>query len=221
MYHMTMQIYLNTPLTNAFECLAQEIIKSLEIRNMEGYYCKSSKDCVDKILSMIPENSSISWGGSMSIQECGLMTAIRRGKYNLIDRKAAKTPTEQRQMYSKIVLSDYYIMSSNAVTMDGMLVNVDDVGNRVACLIAGPSNVIVVIGRNKIVETIECAKSRISNIAAPANTQRLHKNTPCSVTGKCENCFSVDCICSQSVITRRSDIKGRIKVFLVNEILGY
>ncbi|MDD3204554.1 MAG: lactate utilization protein [Lachnospiraceae bacterium] len=212
---------MSKPVKDAFACLAKGIIKNLEARNMEGYYCEDSKACVEKILSLMPAGSIVSWGGSMSISECGLMDAIRQKDYVLIDRDTATTPEEKREIYAKTVMADYYLMSSNAITMEGELMNIDGFGNRVACLITGPSNVCVIVGRNKVVEDIEYAESRIRNVASPANTQRLNKQTPCAFTGRCGDCLSPDCICNQFVITRRSGIKGRIKVFLVNEELGY
>lgn len=205
----------------AFEKQAVGIIKNLNARNMEGYYFEDSKSCVEKILSMMPAGSSVSWGGSMSLSECGLMDALKSADYKLIDRATAKTPEETREIYSKAVMADYYLMSTNAITLDGELLNIDGFGNRVACLITGPSNVILIVGRNKVALNLESAIARARNIAAPINVQRLNKQTPCLTTGKCENCSSPDCICNQFVVTRRSGAKGRIKVFLVNEDLGY
>lgn len=200
---------------------AATIIKGLQKRNMEGYFCETSKEAVETALKLMPEGSVISWGGSMSISECGLMDAIKSGNYTLIDRMTAKTPQEKREIYAKTVMADYYLMSTNAITMDGELVNIDGFCNRVACLCAGPENVIIIAGMNKVVKNVESALDRIRTKAAPANTVRLNKNTPCAKTGVCGDCFSPDCICSQTVITRRSGIPGRIKVILVNEELGF
>ncbi len=200
---------------------AQTIIKNLERRNMEGHYFSMAKECVNYILEMIPEGSVVSNGGSMTITDIGLLDAVKNGNYEYIDRLASKTPQESRETYSKIVASDYYLMSTNAITIDGELVNVDGAGNRVACLIHGPQNVIVVAGMNKVAADITDAHHRARNIAAPANVTRLNKNTPCFVTGVCGNCLSTDCICSQIVVTRRSGTKNRIKVFLIGEELGY
>lgn len=200
---------------------AATIIERLKKRNMEGYFCETSQEAVDKALSLMPEGSVISWGGSMSISECGLMDAIKGKNYTLIDRMTAKTPQEKREIYAKTVMADYYLMSTNAITMEGELVNIDGFCNRVACLCAGPENVIIIAGMNKVVKNVEAGLDRIRTKAAPANTVRLNKNTPCAKTGVCGNCFSPDCICSQTVITRRSGIPGRIKIILVNEDLGF
>lgn len=200
---------------------AATIIKGLKKRNMEGYFCETSREAVETALKLMPEGSVISWGGSMSISECGLMDAIKSGSYTLIDRMTAKTPQEKREIYAKTVMADYYLMSTNAITMDGELVNIDGFCNRVACLCAGPENVIIIAGMNKVVKNVESGLDRIRTKAAPPNTVRLNKNTPCAKTGICGDCFSPDCICSQTVITRRSGIPGRIKVILVNEALGF
>ena len=190
-------------------------------KNMEGYYCATSAEAVEKALSLMPEGSSITWGGSMSVIECGLMDAIHQKNYDLIDRDTAKTPEEAREMYAKQVMADYYLMSTNAITMNGELVNIDGRANRVSCLCWGPQNVIIIAGMNKVATDVEDAIKRVRNIAAPANTVRLNRNTPCAQTGKCGDCYSPDCICSQVLVTRRSSTPNRIKVILVGEELGY
>ena len=210
-----------SPKAIANQNLANTIIKNMAKRNMEGYYCATSAEAVEKALSLMPEGSSVTWGGSMSIIECGLMDAVKTGKYEIIDRDLAKTPQEVREMYAKQVMADYYLMSTNALTMNGELVNIDGRANRVSCLCWGPQNVIIIAGMNKIATDVEDAIKRARNIAAPANTVRLNRNTPCTQTGKCENCYSPDCICSQFVVTRRSGVPNRIKVILVGEELGY
>ena len=169
----------------------------------------------------MPEGASITWGGSESIKECGLMDAIKGANYELIDRADAKTPEEDRIMYSRQVMADFFLMSSNAITIDGELVNIDGRANRVSLLCWGPQNVIVIAGMNKIASDVESAIQRVRDAAAPPNTVRLNKNTPCAQTGRCGNCYSPDCICSQIVITRRSSTPKRIKVILVGEELGY
>lgn len=200
---------------------AATILGRLPKRNMEGWFCETRQEAVAKALELMPEGSVISWGGSMSIQECGLMDAVRKGDYTLVDRDLAVTPREKRETYARTVMADYYLMSTNAITMDGELVNIDGFGNRVACLCSGPANVIIIAGMNKVVNSVEAGIERIRTKAAPPNTTRLGKNTPCAKTGVCGDCFSPDCICSQTVITRRSGVPGRIKIILVNEDLGF
>ncbi len=208
-------------LSDTYELTAQAVIRNLNRRNMEGYYCENSEQAVKKALELMPAGSSIAWGGSESVKECGLMDAIHNGDYHIIDRMDAKTPEEQRQMYARIVLSDYFLMSSNAITLEGELVNIDGNGNRVAALVHGPQNIIIIAGMNKITADIESAYKRVKVNACPANAVRLKRNIPCAVTGACGNCLADECFCNQIVITRRSGQKNRIKVILVGESLGF
>ena len=205
----------------AFAKACDGIIANLKKRNMEGYFYEDSASCVRAILDLIPDGSSISWGGSASVQESGMMDALKNGNYELIDRSLAKTPEEQREIYGRTVMSDYYFMSTNAITYEGELVNIDGNGNRVACLIHGPRHVIIIAGMNKITTTLEGAFERARTMACPPNAVRLDKKTPCAATGKCGDCLSPDCFCNQIVVTRRSGHTGRIKVFLVAEDLGF
>ncbi|MBQ8148172.1 MAG: lactate utilization protein [Lachnospiraceae bacterium] len=212
---------MSTPKKEFYEKQAATIIKNLEKRNMEGYYCPDAASAVQKALSLMPENSIVSWGGSMTLSEIGLMDALQNANYNLIDRMTATTIEEKREIYSKTVLADYYLMSTNAITLDGQLVNIDGAGNRVACLIHGPEHVIILAGMNKVESDVDSAMARVRNIAAPPNTVRLNCKTPCAVTGVCGDCLSPETICCQEVITRYSRIQGRIKVILIGEEYGY
>lgn len=200
---------------------ADTIIKNLARRNMEGFYFETADACTQSILQSIPEGSVISWGGSESIKESGLLEGVHNGAYELIDRSAAKDPEESRALYARTVLADYYLMSSNAITLDGELINIDGNGNRVACLIQGPRHVILVVGMNKVVTDVESGIARVRNMASPANAIRLSRNLPCAATGTCHDCLSPECFCNQIVVTRRSGHTGRIKVYLVGEPLGY
>ena len=194
----------------AFAKACDGIIANLKKRNMEGYFYEDSASCVRAILDLIPDGSSISWGGSASVQESGMMDALKNGSYELIDRSLAKTPEEQREIYGRTV-----------ITYEGELVNIDGNGNRVACLIHGPRHVIIIAGMNKVATTLEGAFERARTMACPPNAVRLDKKTPCAATGKCGDCLSPDCFCNQIVVTRRSGHTGRIKVFLVAEDLGF
>ena len=157
----------------------------------------------------------------MTLTETGVMDAVKHEDYELIDRDTAKTLEEQRKIYAEICLSDFFLMSTNAITLDGELINIDGRGNRVAFLCYGPQNVIILAGMNKVVSDIESGFKRVRDIASPPNTVRLNKKTPCSITGKCEDCYSPDCICGQIVVTRRSGVPNRIKIILIGEELGY
>lgn len=205
----------------AFKAAVPNIIKNLATRNIEAFYYEDSKTMVEDILKRIPEGSSITWGGAASLSECGLMDALRNAPYRLLDRTTAKTPEERREFYGKAVMADVFLMSTNAITYSGELINIDGNGNRLACLMQGPREVFIIVGMNKFVGSIEEGIHRIENIAAPANVQRLQKDTPCLTLGRCAHCFSQNSICSHTVITRRSSHPGRIKLFIVPENLGY
>lgn len=208
-------------LQKAFSAAAPSIIAELKKRSMEGYYFDNCSGMVEKIRSMLPEHTSIAWGGSESFKESGMLSALQTGNYQLIDRSLANTAEEKREIYGRSVMADAYFMSSNAITYDGQLMNIDGSGNRLACLMHGPKEVYVIVGMNKFVKSVEAGIERIRNLASPANVQRLNRKTPCHKTGLCADCLSPDCICSHLVVTRRSMVPGRIKVFMVAENLGY
>lgn len=201
--------------------LGQKIIKELESRNMEGYYAESGEEALKLALDIIPEGSSISWGGSVSIKEIGLQQAVCQGNYKIYDRDATNTPEERRQVMIDAYGCDYFITSTNAITSTGELVNVDGMANRVSAIAFGPKNVLMIVGMNKVVKSVEDAISRTRNEAAPVNAQRFGIDTPCVKTGVCFDCKSPDTICCQTLITRYSKIKGRIKIILVNKDLGF
>lgn len=211
-----------TPLKQFYSIQANSIIKKLEQRNMEGHYCETSEEALKKALSLMEPNSVISWGGSETIKEIGLISELTHQPYTLLDRSIATSVEETREIYLKAFNADYYLMSANAITLDGEIVNIDGTGNRVAALIYGPKNVIVIAGMNKIVTNQQAAVDRIRNFASPPNAIRIgHNQTPCSKTGKCNDCTSEQCICCHVVVTRYSRLPNRIKVILVGESLGY
>jgi hypothetical protein len=210
-----------SPVEQYHETLAASVIKNLEKRGMEGYYCATAKEAVEEILSIIPEHSSVSWGGSVSLSQSGLLDALKTADLERIDRSTASTPEEKKAMQRRAFSVNYYLMSTNAITTDGELVNIDGNGNRVAALICGPDHVIILAGMNKIAADTEDAIKRVHTQAAPPNAMRLGLHTPCSLTGVCKDCLSKDCICANTVITRFNRIPGRIKVFLVGESLGF
>lgn len=201
----------------AFKKTAQVILKWLEKRNMEGYYFETAAEAVEAALKMMPEGSVIAHGGSATFAESGMLDAIKNGNYTLIDRALQNS----RENFAKAIMSDYFFMSTNAITLKGELVNIDGNSNRVACLCHGPSHVMMFVGMNKVTADVESAVKRIRTYACPANADRLNRQTPCGITGVCGDCLADDCFCNQIVITRRSGHKGRIKVFLIGEELGF
>ena len=200
--------------------LAEQMIRAMEARNMEAYFAKTKEDALKKALELIPEGSSVSWGGSMSIKEIGLTEALHKGNYTVYDREICKNAEEKREVALKAFDCDFFLASTNAMSEDGILVNIDGNGNRVAAITFGPRNVLMIVGMNKVVKTEADAMSRAKNIAAPINAQRFG-GTPCAVTGACSLCKSPSCICCQTLVTRFSKQPKRIKVILVDEDLGF
>lgn len=210
-----------TPKQTFYENQAKSIIHKLEARKMEGYYCPDKESAKAKVLELIgPNKKVVTYGGSMSLDEVGLKEAVEEAGHNLLRREKYVTPEEKRECFAKQTLADVFMMSTNAITLDGELVNIDGSGNRVACLSFGPNEVIVVAGMNKVVSNVEEGIARSRNFAAPPNTVRLGCDTPCAKIGQCGNCLN-DTICCQIVVTRASRVPGRIKVVLVGEELGY
>ncbi len=201
--------------------LAEKIIKGLQARNSEGYYAETKEEALQIALDLIPKGSVIGWGGSVSVEEIGLKDAVRQGDYQVLDREGCKDLAEKKAVERQIFSSDYFLCSSNAITEDGILVNIDGNSNRVAAIAYGPDNVVMVIGMNKVAKDVDAAIYRARNEAAPINAQRFPLNTPCKLTGSCANCMSKDTICCEFLITRFSRHAGRIKVILVGEDLGF
>ncbi|MEL7655450.1 MAG: lactate utilization protein, partial [Bacillota bacterium] len=175
----------------------------------------------EMILSMIQDHSSVSWGGSATINALGVKERLGDRDVVTIDPYSTSDPAESIERRRQGLLTDYYLMSTNAVTMDGELFNIDGTSNRVAALCFGPKKVIVVVGANKLAFGLDDAMARAKVYAAVPNNVRLKRNTPCTVTGVCSNCLSKDCICCNIVTTRFCSIPGRIQVILVNENLGF
>ena len=210
-----------TPKQTFYENQAKSIIHKLEARKMEGYYCPDKESAKTKVLELIgPNKKVVTYGGSMSLDEVGLKEAVEEAGHDLLRREKYVTPDEKRECFAKQTLADVFMMSTNAITLDGELVNIDGSGNRVACLSFGPNEVIVVAGMNKVVSNVEEGIARSRNFAAPPNTVRLGCDTPCAKIGQCGNCLN-DTICCQIVVTRACRVPGRIKVILVGEELGY
>lgn len=197
------------------------VIKNMEKRGMQGHYCETVDEARDLILSMIEDKSLISWGGSVTINALGVKEKLSERDVQLIDPYGTTDPAESIERRRQGLLADYYLMSTNAVTIDGELVNIDGTSNRVAALCFGPKKVIVVVGANKLARKLDDALERAKLYAAVPNNVRLKRNNPCTVTGVCSDCLSKDCICCNIVTTRYCSTPGRIQVILVNENLGF
>lgn len=208
---------MNENLTKRNELLAQTVIKGLESRNMSGYYATNKEEALQKALELIPEGSSIAMGGCMSAVEIGLVDALQTENYHYIDR----SKMEPREGLLAAYDADIFLSSANAMTSDGIIVNIDGNSNRVSCIAQGPKKVVFIVGMNKVCDDLDGAMKRARNVAAPINAQRFDVDTPCKKTGKCFDCKSPDTICCQFLITRFSRHAGRIHVILVNDSLGY
>lgn len=199
----------------------QKLAEKLKMRNFDVYCCESGKEASDIALSLIERGESVAWGGSKTVSEIGLIDALRCGDYELIDRDRAKEQQEKLELMRRGFFADVFLMSTNAVSEDGILVNIDGLGNRVAAMCFGPKKVIMIVGKNKICKTAEDAEYRVRNTAAVKNAERFGlTKTGCS-QGKCSDCLSSECMCSYIVRTRRNKVDGRIKVILVDEDLGF
>lgn len=208
-------------MSESYKNIAKKLIPMLEKRNFDVYYCENGDEAANKAMSLIDKNDSVSWGGSYTVSQIGLIEKLRTSGYNLIDREKGGSAEERAEIMRQGLLADTFLMSSNAVTEDGILVNIDGNGNRVAAMCFGPKSVIMIIGMNKVCPTLEEAEDRAHNIAAVKNAERFGLTKTGCAHGKCVNCLSNECMCSYIVKTRRSKEKGRIKIILVGESLGF
>ena len=209
---------MNEYTTKRNDLLAQKVIKGLNSRNMSGYYAADRQEALKLALSLIPEGSSVTMGGAMSAHEIGLVDALKNGNYDFIDRDAYE---DKRAAMLAAYDADVFLASANAMTEDGVLVNIDGNSNRVSAIAQGPRKVVFIVGMNKVCSDLDGAMKRARNVAAPINAQRFGLSTPCAKTGACFDCKSPDTICCQFLITRFSRHAGRIHVVLVNDSLGF
>lgn len=196
--------------------LADKLIEEFEKHNMEGFYCETKDDALKKVLDMIPENSVVSYGGSLTLQEVGLRDAFSKGNYEYLDPNAVSGAKEKERIAHEAMNADYYLMSANAISLTGELVNADGIGNRVSALTFGPKNVIVVAGMNKVEQNLESAIMRVKTEAAQ-KCLTLYRQDYASFDELKE---AADKIISHLVITSMTTLKGRIKIILVGENLG-
>ena len=199
----------------------QILVKNLQKRHHEAYYCDNKEEALAKALELIPEGSSIGWGGAYSAQQIGLMAALDAGNYTTIDRDKLPTPEEKLKAMRACFDADYFVCGANALSLDGEMVTIDGNGNRMGMMVYGPKYVLVIAGMNKVCDSLEAAVERARTVAAPMNQQRFQGKTPCTATGTCADCLSENCICNQILITRNGRIPGRFKFIIVGEELGY
>ena len=203
-----------------YDLAGPKTVEALNKRRFEAYYCSTAAEAVEKVLELTPKTDVVSWGGAMTVDELRIKQRMAQEGYTLLDRDTAQSPEEKQAIMRQALTCGTFLMSSNAISKDGQLVNIDGNGNRVAAMCFGPRQVVVVAGMNKVLGTLDDAVARARNVAAPANAQRFGIKTPCGLTGQCGDCTSPDCICSKLVITRFCMPERRIKVVLVGEDLG-
>lgn len=204
-----------------YEKRAQVLIRNLRSRQFEAYYCQSREQALEKALELIPAGSSVGWGGAASARQIGLMEAVHAGNYRVIDRDRTSTPEAREKAMRDCLGADVFITGANAISLDGQMVNIDGVGNRVAAIVYGPESILVIAGMNKVVDTLDAAVTRARTVAAPMNKQRFQGQSPCGVTGSCADCKGQECICNQILITRNCRPAGRMKFIIVGEDLGF
>lgn len=205
---------------NYYQKRGTVLVRNLKNRHFDAYYCETKEEALRLALSLIPEGDSVGWGGTLTCQQIGLLDAVRAGNFRPIDRDACKTPEKREEAMRLSLLADTFLTSANAISMDGQMVNIDGNGNRVAAIVYGPKQVIVVAGMNKVEDTLEAAVTRARTVAAPMNQQRFGLPNPCGATGMCADCKSETSICNHILITRHCRPVGKIKFILVGEDLG-
>lgn len=208
------------PLKKRNDLIGPKVVEALKKRHFEAYYISDSKNVASKVLELIPAEHSVSWGGATTVDQLGIKKVLADKGYTIIDRDTAKTPEEREELMHKALMCDTFLMSSNAITEDGELFNIDGKGNRVAALCYGPKNILIIAGTNKIVPDMEAAYDKVRSYTAPVNAMRFCDATPCAKTGECGDCLSMQSICAQFVETRICKPEGRIKIILVGEDLG-
>lgn len=214
---MTMQEYIK----RYYDKRGEVLVKNLKSRHFDAWYCSTKEEALRKALEIIPEGSTVGWGGVMSAHQIGLIEALNQGNYIAYDRDKFATAAEKELCARNSMFADFFLTSANGLSMDGEMVNIDGAGNRVSAIIYGPKNVLVIAGMNKVEDDLEAAINRARTVAAPTNKQRFDPNTPCAVTGVCADCKSEGCICNHIVVTRHCRPAGRIKFILVGVPLGF
>lgn len=210
------------PKQSYFDKRGSILVKNLKGRHFDAWYFSTREEALKKALDLIPRGATVGWGGCTTAEQIGLMNAVKSGPYAAIDRDQAQSGEERIKLMKQALLAEVFISGANALSMDGQMVNIDGNGNRVAALVYGPDNVIIVAGMNKVADTLESAITRARTVAAPMNQQRFSGNeTPCGITGTCADCKSETCICNQILITRNCRPAGRIKFILIGEELGF
>jgi len=211
-----------TPIELKNAKLGPKVVQALKKRFFNAWYFDDPAEAADTLVSLIPKDHLVSWGGSMTVAGLGIQERLAKEGYSLLDRDKASSPEERTDIMRKALLCDTFLTGANAISEDGQLVNIDGSGNRVAAMLYGPKQVIVVAGMNKVRKNVDVALARARTIAAPINVQRFpNLKTPCNETGSCADCMSPDSVCSYFVTLRLCKPAGRIKVILIGKDLGF
>ena len=204
-----------------YEKRGQILVQNLRRRHFDAWYCATASEAREKALELIPEGASVGWGGALSASQIGLIQSLKEGRYAVLDRDATSSPEERGAVMRRCFDADCFITGANALSLDGQMVNIDGVGNRVGLIVYGPEHVIVIAGMNKVCDSLDAALVRARKVAAPMNQQRFLGSAPCSATGSCSDCISDGCICNQVLVTRNCRPAGRIKFIIVGQDLGF
>lgn len=199
----------------------KSLISNLKSRNIDAFFLESFNEMNEKLLKIIPDNCTIGVGHSITVQSSGIIKRlIERGNI-VFDKTTAIDKEESKKIKKMALTSDWYITGTNAISLEGHIVNIDHSGNRVAAMIYGPDNVVIIVGVNKIVDSLSDAISRVRNIASPLNAKRAGFTPPCVKLNKCVDCKSKERVCNSLVIIEGQEVIGRMKVFIVNESAGF
>lgn len=202
--------------------LGEKMVQHLQRRRFEAHYCPTCSEAIALVNSMIGDGSSVSWGGSMTIRDMGLIDSLKnRRSLELLDREGLTDRQEIEEIYRKAFACDFFLTSANAISEDGVLVNIDGNGNRVAAITWGPKRVIHIVGMNKVAQDVDAAVKRARSTAAPINATRFNITTPCQLDGQCHDCNSPQCICNYIHLLRNNNGANRHVVILVGEDWGY
>jgi hypothetical protein len=199
----------------------QRLISNLELRNIDAFFIESFDEASNKILKMIPDDCTVGVGHSITVQDSGIVRKLIERGTTVFDKTMAMNKEESKQIKKKALTADWYITGTNAISLQGHIVNIDHSGNRVAAMVFGPDNVVIVVGINKIVDSLSEAIHRTRNVASPMNAKRAGFNPPCVELNKCVDCKSKERVCNSLVIIEGQEVTGRMKVFIVNEISGF
>lgn len=197
------------------------LLANLAERNINGIYVSNLADARDKVMELLPDSGTVGIGNSSTLKDMDISNFLRERGFTVLDKTYASTGEEARELKRKALLADWYLSGSNAVSLDGRIVNIDHSGNRVAAMIYGPNKVIIIVGKNKIAPTLDEAVARARHHAAPLNAKRAKMNPPCTTTGNCVDCRHPQRVCNNLVVIEGQADPHRMTVIIVGEDHGF